>query len=231
MNHPDQSSEWTARDQTLLRTAQIMYALGRGEYDRIDPLSVSFAVGGSYPDNKIVLNAPFTLYSFEATGDGSYQHNSGFFFATGGVGLALTGAYMVGRAIGNANRRNAAAQAATPTWHPIDTGFIFVNQYGFYLRTPVNLLWWNWASIAEAQMIAPRQFAMLGDAGNRGRVNYVIDSDAAELVFALWASAQVPQHAQLRQRIWLIPAWFEKYRATFGTRSFNFMSAERELPR
>lgn len=220
MSTPATPDQWTARDQALLRTAQIMYAIEHAEYDRIVEVPVNFAVSGSYPDNKIVLSAPFTLHSFQAMGDGSYWHESGFFLSSSTLAV---GAFLAAEAIGNSSRRNAAANAATPRWHTIDAGIVFVNQYGFYLRTATNLLWWNWESILEGQLIAPGQFALLGQSDNRGRVNYVISSDAAELLFAFWATVRQPQHLQMRQRAWLIPSWFEKYRAVFGAQAFDFV--------
>ncbi|UYG17757.1 hypothetical protein BRM3_04870 [Brachybacterium huguangmaarense] len=214
-------SAWTARDQTLLRTAQIIHAIEHGEYDRIDALDVDFAVHGSFPDNKIVLAAPCELYSYQALGDGSYTHDSSMFLATGRGGLAMTAGVAAGRAIGNSRRRAAAARDATPHWHRIDGGLVFVNQFGFYLSTPTNLLWWNWDSILSGRMLARRQFALLGES-ETGRVNYVVESDAAELVFAFWAMVRQSRHSQLAQRVWLLPEWLAKYRAHLGDRAFDF---------
>lgn len=225
---PGPSGPWTPRDQTLLRTAQIMYAIEHGEYDRIDGIPVDFGLAGDYPDNRIVLAAPFEVLSFEAVGDGSYQHDSGFFFATGQVGLAITAGAAIGRAVGNSRRRQQAAQAATPQWHVIDQGMVHVNQFGLYLRTPTDLLEWDWESIITGRMIERGQFAMLGESA-QGRVNYVIVSDAAELIFAFWATVRQPQHPQLAQRIWLLPEWVAHHRAHFGAQAFDFTEGRASL--
>lgn len=209
------------RDQVLLRTAQIMHAVRHDEFDRIDGIPVEFGVDGSYPDNRIVLASPFELFSYEAAGDGTYVRNDGFFFATGGIGLGLTAASMIGRAAGNSARRQAAQDAATPRWRVIDQGYVYINQYGFFLRTPTDLLRWMWGSIETARMIDRRQFAMLGNSSS-GRVNYVVSSDAAELLFAFWALARQPQHPQLAQRVWLLPEWLDQYRKVMGPEAFDF---------
>jgi hypothetical protein len=212
---------WTFRDQMLLRTAQVVHAYVHGEFDQILPVPVEFAVGGSYPDNRIVAVAPFSLHSFESRGDGAYAHDNGFFFATGGVGLAITAGTAIGRAVGNARRRADAARAVQPAWYHLDDGMLCVNQFGFYLRTPTNLLWWDWDSILECHMVEPGRVGMLGMT-QAGQCTYLIQSDLAELVFASWAVRRQPQHAQFRHRVWLLPEWVDRYRATYGPEAFDF---------
>ena len=77
-----------------------------------------------------------------------------------------------------------------------------VNQFGFYLRTPTNLLWWDWDSILECHMVEPGRVRMLGMTP-AGQCTYLIESDLAELVFASWAVKRQPQHAQfLIRKLW-----------------------------
>lgn len=221
---------WTPRDRMLLRTAQVVHAYVHGEFDRILPVPVDFAVGGSYPDNRIVANAPFALHSYETRGDGSSVHDGGFFVATGRGGLALTAGAAIGRAMGNARRRAAAARAAEPAWYLLDRGMLSVNQFGFYLRTATGLLWWDWDSILECQMIAPGQVGMLGMTP-AGQCTHLLESDLAELVFATWALTRQPQHSQLQARVWLLPDWVERYRAVYGPGAFDFTAPyRRPLP-
>lgn len=212
---------WSQRDRMLLRTAQVIHAHVHGEFDQILPVPVDFAVGGTYPDNRIVAVAPFSLHSLESHGNGDYTHDGGFFFATGGVGLAITAGTALGRAVGNARRRAAAARAAQPSWHHLDNGMLCINQFGFYLRTPTSLLWWDWGSILECHMVGPGRVGMLGMT-QAGQCTYLIESDLAELVFASWAVKRQPQHAQFLHRVWLLPDWIDRYRAVYGPEAFDF---------
>jgi hypothetical protein len=212
---------WSQRDQMLLRTAQVVHAYVHGEFDRILPVPVEFAVGGSYPDNRIVAVAPFSLHSFESRGDGAYAHDGGFFFAAGRGGLAITAGTAIGRAVGNARRRATAARTAQPAWYHLDNGMVCVNQFGFYLRTPTSLVWWDWGSILECHMVEPGRVGMLGMT-QAGQCTYLIESDLAELVFASWAVRRQPQHAQFLHRVWLLPEWVARYRAAYGPEAFDF---------
>ncbi|QCU79192.1 hypothetical protein E7744_14440 [Citricoccus sp. SGAir0253] len=213
--------QWTPRDRMLLRTAQVVHAYVHGEFDQILPVAVDFAVDGTYPENRIVAVAPFRLYSYESRGDGSHAHDSRLFLAGGRTGLALTVGAAIGRSIGNARRRAEAARAAAPAWHHLDDGLLCVNQYGFYLRTPRSLVGWDWRSILECHMAAPRRVVMLGSTP-AGQCTYLIESDLAELVFASWAGRRQPRHPQFLRRVWLLPDWLARYRAAYGPRAFDF---------
>src|SRR5690606_32039467 len=79
----------------------------------LQPVLTNFAPQGG-PHDVLLCGGPYELLTFRPLGDGSYQHNGGFFFATGGVGLALTAGAMIARGVGNRSRREAAAQAAVP---------------------------------------------------------------------------------------------------------------------
>ena len=133
----------------------------------------------------------------------------------------ITAGTALGRAVGNARRRAAAARAAQPSWHHLDNGMLCINQFGFYLRTPTSLLWWDWGSILECHMVGPGRVGMLGMT-QAGQCTYLIESDLAELVFASWAVKRQPQHAQFLHRVWLLPDWIDRYRAVYGPEAFDF---------
>ena len=215
---------WTPRDQMLLRTAQVIHAYLHGEFDQIRPMPVDFAVAGSYPDHRIIAAAPYSRYAFKARGDGTSVHDGGFFFATGGLGLAMTAGVAIGRAVGNARRRARTEHLSTSAWHPLDRGSIYVNQFGFYLRTPTSLDGWGWGDILECQMLEPGRLALLGVSA-AGQRNYIVDSHLAELLFASWAIARQPQHWQFLQRVWLLPEWVERYRSVYGADAYDFTQA------
>lgn len=212
---------WTPRDRSLLRTAQVIHAYVHDEFDRIGHVSVDFAVPGTHPANRIIAVAPFRLYSLESRGDGTYTRDSGFFFASGRVGLAVTAGVALGRAVGNARRRAAASRNAVPSWREMDAGALCVNQFGFFLRTPTGLMGWGWDDILECSMVEPGRLVMLGTTA-AGQRTYLIQSDLAELVFASWAGKRQPLHEQFRHRVWLLPDWIQRYRAVFGAEAFDF---------
>ncbi len=222
-HHRHFSDDWSERDETLLLTAQAVNACLHNEIDRLPGLATDFAVPGQYPDNKIFGSSPFSLHSFEAAGSAEYAHNSSAFFALGRGGLALTAAFFAARGIRNARRRKTAERNAEPRWQRRDSGILFVNQFGFYMRTPTDLLVWHWDAIVQGRMIEPGMFAFLGDS-TRGRVHLVVESDAAELVFACWALTKVPNHPQLLEKIWLPPDWLQRYSARFGVHGANFVA-------
>lgn len=154
----------------------------------------------------MLASGPFSLLEFTSAGDGSYVHQNSAFFGGGGAALAFGAAFTVGTAIGNSNRRRAAAQAAAHAWRPVDSGDVTVSTHGFYLRTPRGLLPWGWGAIQEAQLVGPQQVNLSGDS-DRGRVGWIICSDWAELLFTMWARVMHPQHPQFVTRTWIPEGW------------------------
>lgn len=203
---------WTPRDESLLRTAFTIHCILTDHYDEVPGIPVPFAVPGHFPENRVIATAPFTLYSYQAVGDGSYERDNGFFFATGPYGLAATAEMGIARAVGNSHRRAAAQADATQMWRPVDQGRAFVNVDGFHLVAANDLVSWDWESIIMGQMAQRGQFSMVGNSQG-GRVSYAVESDLAELIFFLWAAHMQPQHPQLYQRVWLLPEWLDKYDA------------------
>lgn len=201
---PEQPSgprPWTPRDAILLRTAQVLHALHHEEFDQIQGVPVDFAVPGVHPHNRVVAAAPYTRMARGPRGG----HLSQTLRST--LGRSLSSALPAGR---------SAAQ-----WQVLDSGTVYINRSGFFLRNGVDLQTWSWDSILEARLMAPARLSLLTESP-RGHVNLLIDSDAAELVFGVWAAERQPMHPQYLQRIWLIPAWMQHYRSTFGPRAYPF---------
>lgn len=153
--------------------------------------------------------APFDLYSWGAPRNGSYTVDNGFFFATGGLGLALTAGFAAARAAGNSARRRQARADLVERWLPIDAGTVFVSNLGLYLATPGGLHVWGWDSITSIQILQPRQISLTGESAN-GPIHWLVVSDAAELLFTLWARVRHPAHPQFSSRAWLDRGWFER---------------------
>lgn len=153
------------------------------------------------------------------------------------VDFAVPGRHPENRIVASAGFRRAAylppgavpgrrrlTLAEAPEWQHFDEGTVHVNQYGFYLRTLEGMLGWSWEDIIQARMIAPRRMGFLGD-GVDGQIDFLIESELAELLFASWALARHPQHSQFTARIWLVPAWLQHYRTVFGDQAYPFDQA------
>ncbi len=165
------------------------------------------------PDERVYTGGRFVLSDYGALGDGSYEHDGGFFFATGTLGLALTAGAMAGRAIGNNARRNQAAQDAQGRWKVIDQGQIFVGTHGFYLVPDTGgLLSWGYGHLTSAQMAGLGTLWMTGSS-DRGPITWIIQSGWAELIFTLWARLVHPQHQQYATGAWVPPGWADRIRA------------------
>lgn len=176
-----------------------------------------FALGR--PAERVLATGPFTLSSFQAVGDGTYTHDSGFFFATGRYGTALTLGTMAGRAIGNSRRRQQAARDAQPRWVPIAAGQIWVSQFGFYCQEQAQFYSWDFGAIDAAQLLGPGHLQIMGTSHN-GPINWVLTSDWAELVFTMWARQRQPGHPQFSQGGWIPPGWRDRV-----------LAARQELPK
>lgn len=213
---PD-AGAWSGHDSALWHTCEIATDLVHRR-PVVAGLEVLAPFPPAPPDDRFWASGPFALSDLRAAGDGSYVHNSGFFFATGALGLAATAATAVGRAAGNANRRRAAEAAATPRWTVIDSGTVYVAPSSFTMHSVHGLFAWPYDGIHAAQMVGPGQLHFQGQSES-GAVSWVLASDWAELVFVSWALRRHPRHPQLVSGGWLPPGWLARCRAhAYATR-------------
>lgn len=205
---PQQEEFLRRHDAALWRTLEINELIDSGGLTQVAPIPVTFAsqIGA---DERFLGAGPFELLEFAAVGDGSYTHDSSFFFASGAMGLALTGGMAAARAIGNTQRRAQAAADARARWKILDTGQLWVSQYGFYLRSHHGFFVWAWPSIHAMELIGPGRILLDGDSQN-GSVHWILQSDWSELAFTLWARERHPQHPQFLSRAWVTPGWEER---------------------
>jgi len=200
---------WADRDTALWHRCEIAVDLAAGTV----PLPRQ-QVASMFPpqlgyDEQFWAVGPFALLEQRALGDGSYQHNGGFFYATGRGGLTATATVAAFRAAGNSSRRRAAEAAAVPRWVQVDQDALYVSRYGIHLQTAHALLPWSWTSFTAAQMVGPGAVHLLGEGANRS-VSWVLHSDWAELVFVAWALARHRKHPQLLNGAWLPPGWLQR---------------------
>jgi hypothetical protein len=208
---------WTDRDSALWHTCEIAVDVAAGRHPKSAP-TVATAFPPSFGPGEVVwASGPFRLLDHRAPGDGTYQENQSFFFATGRGGLAATAAVAATRAAGNRSRRRAAEWAAQPRWMQIDQGTVYVSSHGLYLHTVNAVLTWSWTSITAATMVGPGDMHFNGDSVS-GPISWILRSDWAELSFVLWAIARHPQHVQLLTGGWLPPGWLEWCASQYQTR-------------
>jgi len=158
---------------------------------------------------QILAHGGFVLSEFRAPGNGTYTHDSSFFFATGGGGLALTGLFAGARAVGNASRRSQAAADSVPRWVESDRGSLIVGTHGFYLQSGLGHRSWGWDSVVGAEMVSADQVDLHGQSTN-GPVRWVLTSPWAPLLFALWCLARHSQHPRFISNGWLPYGWWER---------------------
>lgn len=211
---PDpQATPWSNHDSALWWACQVAHDLGRGRSTEHFP-AVASPFAPEPPDTTYLATGPYELLDYRAVGDGSWTRNGGFFFATGGLGLALTAASAVARSTGNARRRRRAIEDATPRWLPVDGGHLYVGSHGFALHSVLGLIRPPYAQVSAAEMTAPRHIMITVVVNGQQAVQIVV-SDWAELLFVCWAERRHPRHPQLVQHGWLPPGWFDRARA-FG---------------
>lgn len=199
----------TPHDVAVWHTCQINELMDAGQAHVWPHVPTSFPPAFS-TDEHLYGVGYFTLHDYRALGDGSYVQDNGFFFATGGVGLALTAGIMAGRAAGNSARRKAAADAAQERWHEIDRGQFWVSDYGMYFLTEHGRFYsWQFGAIDAAQLLAPGTPWFTGESAN-GPISWILTSDWAELVFTCWCRVRHPRHQQFLAGAWVPPGWRER---------------------
>lgn len=213
MGRGNLSPSLSGHDAAIWHTVDIVQRCQRGGvHDRptIAPTFVPHLGSGEL----LFAQGTFELADYRAAGDGSYAHNGGFFLAGGAVGLAATGAFAAGRAIGNSRRRAQAASDAIQCWRPLSAGTIWVGTHGFYLHDSGGLLSWSFGSVTGMELVGPGAATLSGNS-DRGPIYWILQSEWVELAFALWALAVYPQHPQFTSFTWIPPGWQERV-ATAG---------------
>lgn len=209
-------------DSAIWHTVDIIMRLDTGTLRERPQERTSFPLA---PGDMALTRGPFTLHHHAAPGDGSYQHNSGFFFATGKGGLAVTAAVAAGRALGNSRRRANAARETVPRWVPLTSGDLTTAVHGFHLQQPSGvLLSWHWGAISSMDVMQAGYVHLTGRS-DAGPVSWVLQSDWAELVFVLWCRFTHPNHPQLLANAWIDTAWADRVRAA------GYPLPERSTPR
>ena len=197
---------WTDADQALLYTCHLAADLFAGRPMRPAPVAVTFPPRLSATE-RYLATSNFTLSTFDPAGDGSYTHNSSFFFATGKAGLAATAGFAAATAVGNSRRRKEAQRNLVPRWIPAYQGMLTVSDCGIYVSTPQDFFTWSWDSLESAE-VAGFSNVILNAPTSDGRIRpWLLQSHYAELVFLLWAIHRYPQHPQLAHQGWLPPNW------------------------
>ncbi len=204
-HQPNPSPAWTHRDDALLYTchlARLVHQAGdlSGLAQVIAPFPAELG-----PDDRLWASGPFVLREYRALGDGSWQTSGFIAGGTGAFGAGLLAASLVTNAATKNAARARAAADATPRWHPIDHGTLYVGRYGIVLHTPA-VLPWTWTEITSATMVWPGGVHFTGTS-SRGPISWVLESDWSELVFILWALTRRPTHPQLLGGGWLPPGW------------------------
>ena len=204
-----QRSDWSERDAALWQTCRLTAARAAGR--PVHPAApLPSPVRPQLGDAETLLaTGPFTRYVYDAGGDGTYRRSSGFFFATGAVGLAATAAVAAGQAIGTSRRRRQAREAATPRWVRAGTGVLTVSTHGFYLSGPQGLAPWAYDAVGSCTVGRPGLVDLSGRS-TEGPVRWLLESDWAELVFAMWALGTYPDSPELLSGAWLPPGWLHR---------------------
>lgn len=200
---------WTDRDGALWHTCEIAVDLALREVPEPRLQIVSTFPPQLGRGEQYWAAGPYVLLEQRARGDGSYRHDSGFFFATGRGGLTATAAVAAFSARGNSRRRRQAELDAVPRWTSIDGGTLYLSRYGVHMHSDGGVFPWDWQSITAAQMVGPAAVHISGSS-TRGPVSWILRSDWAELLFVAWAVARHPRHPQLLTGAWLPPGWLAR---------------------
>jgi hypothetical protein len=193
---------WLPSDSALWHTCRIVTELITGSEPALVATTFAPAEG-----ERVWAAGSLAIDEFGIAGDGSYMHHgTGALLGYGKIGVAFTAASVVGTAFGNARRKRAAIQAATPAWHRMTAGGVFVTNYGFRIQDQTGIFFWDWGSIEAMEVNAYNVVSIQGRSEN-GPVHWRLLSEWAELIFVLWAMNRNPQHPQLRHGGWIPPGW------------------------
>jgi len=175
---------------------------------------VSDTVNGRIPDHRIETLFPLApgeialaagnmgVDSFHALGAITPERTSTFVWGGGLVGLAVA----VTALASGASRRAQARADAIEAWRPLFGGTLFVTDAGVYLQSLQGLSRWDWESV-DLMQVTGYNSVIVQARMPAGPVSWLIHSEWAELMFALWALRRHPEHPQLQDGSWLPANW------------------------
>lgn len=199
-----------SHDVAVWHAVQINELLDIGRMDAWPGAAPTFRPLFADQGEHMLAGGPVVVYDHGATGDGSYRHDGGSFIALGDrYALAATIGIMAGKAIGNARREKRAAQAATPHWHEIGRGQLWVSSTAFYLVTPGGFVPALYENVFAAELVEPRRL-WINSVSDDDQLSWTIESDHAELLFTIWARYANPQHPQFAGGRWVPPGWRDR---------------------
>ncbi|MFF6888627.1 hypothetical protein ACFY9F_36235 [Streptomyces sp. NPDC012421] len=202
---------WTALDEYLWHTCEIVADVVQGQVDR-RPLVAT--VAPLPPGDRALVTGPGRSFRWMALGDGSYHHTNAF--AVGSPAFVIGS--LLGNAVGNSSRRAAAARDAQPRWVAADPGEVTVSRMGAFIIHPVkptDSVFLYWSGLDSIDLVAPDVFQTHFVNTSGTGVALRVATPWASLMFALAALARFPAHPRLVERGWLPPG-FEQRSAAFG---------------
>lgn len=190
---------WTYRDEALIFTLRAVAAVSSGRPDQLAVVPTNFAI--EHADERVIVTGPYAQDWYGAIGDGSYQRSSFIAFGSGRLGASVLAASVLGSAMSNRRAERNARAAAADAWRHVDDGHVHVSTHGFYLDGAAGHRRFNWWAIHESD-IAPGAVAFGGVAGDGSTQRWLIRSEYAELLFALWCLARHPMHPAFQDGSW-----------------------------
>lgn len=205
------TESWTDRDSAMWETCAIIADLVAGRLARRPTVPATFALLID-PSHERLLAQGNCKASVRVAGDGTYVRKSGWTVGIGPVGVALAGATIGARAIGNRRRKSQAIRDAQPRWQLAREGTIYVGTEGFYLQGVEGLLCWSWRNVLEAEIAGDTGIFVFRSDLTENQPLWMMSTAWAELLLVLWALRVSPHHPRLVGADWLPPDYPERFR-------------------
>jgi hypothetical protein len=202
------AGRWTERDSVLYATCEIVRDVVRGDVEQRPLMVHTFPL--TFTGEKVLASGAYELGVWGAAGDGSYQHSSFIAGGAGLLGISTLAATAVASAAVNQSRRSAAAAAARNGWNFLDHGVVHISTHGVYFQGTGGTRFFGWDSITDGDLAYQTMFRYSATMHDGTIETFLMTSDWAELVFALWAYARHQNHPRLNDGQWIDPTFFAR---------------------
>jgi len=193
---------WTPSEAILWETARIVGDLRSGRPLTGRPGSFALSLGDGAAEH-LLASVPYSRTWFGPAGDGTYRTSTTFVGGFSPVGILLGAATLGASAAGNARRRVQAANALENAWRPCDTGLLHVSDRGFYVETEGQIWAFRYGCIQRMDLVGPGAVQLTAEMADGTVSSYVVTSDGAEMLFAVWACFRCPDHPHFTGLVWL----------------------------
>jgi hypothetical protein len=224
-----ETSGWTEHETALWWTCQFGADISDPEKRKRPAVPVSFAMRngtgeyvyqwGAFQRSEFGVAPKVAQKSKQSTG---FLSSTGeliadiTFGSSGALGadVLMSGAKASRVAVKNKRNQSQAQADAVPAWRALDSGNIYLTDFGYYIESDGEILPYPNGSIIKADMVSAGVIDVTHNMAGGKQRRFALNTIWAELIFVSWAARHCSGHPQFPSLGWLPPEFVARVQAS-----------------